>query len=40
VLLPWWLLTGATAVTLLMAVLSGLFALRSLRLVEPATLLR
>jgi putative ABC transport system permease protein len=38
--LPWWLLTGATAVTLTMALLSGLFALRSLRDVEPATLLR
>src|SRR4051794_9965259 len=38
--LPWWLLTGATAVTLVMALLSGLTALRSLRLVEPAMLLR
>jgi putative ABC transport system permease protein len=38
--LPWWLLSGAAGVTLLMALLSGLFALRSLRLIEPATLLR
>jgi putative ABC transport system permease protein len=40
VLLKPWLLASATAVTLTMAVLSGLLALRSLRLVEPATLLR
>jgi putative ABC transport system permease protein len=40
VLLPYWLLGAATAVTLVMALLSGLLALRSLRLVEPATLLR
>jgi putative ABC transport system permease protein len=40
VLLPWWLLTGATVVTLVMALVSGVFALRSLRQVEPATLLR
>jgi putative ABC transport system permease protein len=40
VLLPWWLQLGAAAVTLVMALLSGLFALRSLRNVEPATLLR
>ncbi len=40
VLLPWWLLGGATAVTLATALLAGLFALRSLRLVEPAMLLR
>jgi len=38
--LPWWILTGATGVTLLMAMLSGLLALRALRHVEPATLLR
>ncbi len=38
--LPWWLQTGAVAVTLVMALLSGLFALRSLRLIEPAMLLR
>jgi len=40
VLLRWWLLAGATGVTLIMAIGSGLFALRSLRNVEPATLLR
>jgi len=40
VLLPWWLLTGATIVTLVMALISGLFVLRSLKQVEPATLLR
>ncbi len=38
--LPWWLLAAAGSVTLSMAVLSGLTALRSLRLVEPAILLR
>jgi putative ABC transport system permease protein len=40
VLLPKEILLGATAVTLVMALLSGLLALRSLRLVEPAILLR
>jgi hypothetical protein len=40
VLLPWWLQCGAATVTLVMALGSGLLALRSLRLVEPATLLR
>src|SRR5262249_19838254 len=40
VLTPGWLLSSATAVTLLMAVLSGFWALRSLRLIEPAVLLR
>jgi putative ABC transport system permease protein len=40
VLLPSWLLAGAVAVTLSMALVSGVAALRSLRLVEPATLLR
>jgi putative ABC transport system permease protein len=40
VLLPNKLLLAATAVTLVMALLSGLLALRSLRLVEPALLLR
>jgi putative ABC transport system permease protein len=40
VLLPVWLLGGACAVTMVMAVLSGLGALRSLRLIEPAVLLR
>lgn len=38
--LPWWLQTAAALVTLVMALLSGLFALRSLRQIEPATLLR
>ena len=38
--LPWWLLTGAGTVTLVMAFGSGLIALRSLRGVEPANLLR
>lgn len=38
-LLSWWLLLSGSAVTLIMAMLSGLAALRSLRLVEPATLL-
>jgi putative ABC transport system permease protein len=40
VLLHWWLLTGAAAITMTMALGSGLLALRSLRKVEPATLLR
>ncbi len=37
---PWWLQTAAAVVTLGMALMSGLFALRSLRQIEPATLLR
>lgn len=40
ILLPWWLQCAAAGVTLLMALGSGLMALRSLRDVEPATLLR
>jgi putative ABC transport system permease protein len=40
VLLPGWLLTLAVVITMFMAMLSGLAALRSLRLVEPAVLLR
>jgi putative ABC transport system permease protein len=40
VLLPWQLLSGAVAVTMTMAMLSGLAALRSLRLIEPVSLLR
>ncbi len=40
VLLPWQLLTGAAAVTIFMALISGLFALRSVRQIEPMTLLR
>ena len=38
--LPWWLQVSAVTLTLVMALLSGLFALRSLRLIEPAMLLR
>ena len=40
VILPWQLLVMATSVTLTMALLSGLLALRTLRQVEPAMLLR
>jgi putative ABC transport system permease protein len=40
VILRWWLLAGAGGVTLIMAILAGLYAMRSLRLVEPAILLR
>jgi putative ABC transport system permease protein len=40
VLLPWWLMTSTIVVTMAMALLSGLMALRSLRMVEPVTLLR
>lgn len=40
VLLPPWVLTGAAALTMGMALLSGVAALRSLRLVEPVSLLR
>ena len=40
VLLPSWLMSSAATITLAMAILSGLAALRSLRLMEPATLLR
>jgi len=40
VILPWWLMTGSIAVTMGMALLSGLWALRSLRVIEPVTLLR
>lgn len=39
-LLPVWLLSAAAAVTLTMALLSGLTAVRSLHRVEPAVLLR
>ncbi len=38
--LPWLLQSGAAVVTLGMALVSGLFALRSLRQIEPAMLLR
>jgi putative ABC transport system permease protein len=40
VMLPEWLLASAGAVTMVMALVSGLFALRSLRHVEPVALLR
>ncbi|MHB1426810.1 MAG: ABC transporter permease [Gemmataceae bacterium] len=40
VLLPPWLLAGTIIVTMTIALVSGLLALRSLRLVEPANLLR
>jgi putative ABC transport system permease protein len=40
VLLPPWLLGSAAALTMAMALISGLAALRSLRLAEPAALLR
>ena len=40
VLLPNWLQIGAALITLLTAMIAGFTALRSLRLVEPATLLR
>lgn len=38
--LRWWVLTSAITVTITMALVSGVAALRSLRMVEPATLLR
>jgi putative ABC transport system permease protein len=40
VILPWWLWTGSIAITMTEALLSGLLALRTLRHVEPVTLLR
>lgn len=40
VLLEWWLLLASTVVTMLMAMLSGLWALRSLRHMEVVSLLR
>jgi putative ABC transport system permease protein len=40
ILLPWWLMAGTIGVTMVMALASGVLALRSLRQVEPATLLR
>jgi putative ABC transport system permease protein len=40
ILLPLWLLFGSCGITMAMAMLSGLVALRSLRTVEPVTLLR
>jgi putative ABC transport system permease protein len=38
--LAWWILYSTSAITLLMALASGLFAMRSLRLAEPTSLLR
>ena len=38
--LPWWLLVFSVGLTMGMALLSGLAALRSLRLIEPVNLLR
>jgi putative ABC transport system permease protein len=38
--LPWWLLTATGGVTMVMAVVSGLAALRSLKFIEPVNLLR
>jgi putative ABC transport system permease protein len=38
--LPWQLLAGAAAITLIMAMISGLLALRSVRRIEPMSLLR
>jgi len=40
IILPWWLLLASAIITLAMALLSGLLALRALRQVEPVTLLR
>jgi len=40
VILPFWLLSASAMVTMVMALGSGLAALRSLRLIEPALLLR
>jgi putative ABC transport system permease protein len=40
IMLPWWLMVGAINVTMVMALVSGVLALRSLRRIEPATLLR
>ena len=40
VLLPWQLLVLSVTVTMVMAMASGFAALRSLRLIEPVTLLR
>lgn len=40
ILLPWQLMVSAVGITMVMAILSGLFALRILRTIEPVTLLR
>jgi putative ABC transport system permease protein len=39
-LLPWWLLSAILVITVFLAILSGLATLRSLRLMDPITLLR
>ncbi|MFO0866106.1 MAG: ABC transporter permease [Gemmataceae bacterium] len=40
IILPWWLIVASTIITMIMALLSGLLALRALRQVEPVSLLR
>ena len=40
VILPWWLWVGATSITMIVALLSGVLAVRTLRSVEPVALLR
>jgi len=40
VILPWWLWTSAISITMTVALMSGLLALRTLRNIEPVTLLR
>lgn len=40
VFLPWWLMLSSAGVTILMALSAGLLALRSVRQIEPMTLLR
>ena len=40
VILPWQLLAGTAGVTVVMSLFSGLFALRSVRQIEPMSLLR
>ena len=38
--LPWWVQVGATGITMLMAMLSGVLSLRALKGIDPAVLLR
>jgi hypothetical protein len=38
--LPWWLLAGVMAATVLMALVAGLATLRTLRQMQPLNLLR
>jgi putative ABC transport system permease protein len=40
VILPWWLWAASVSITMTVALLSGLLALRTLRHIEPVTLLR